>query len=158
MKIAVLEKEGRVLPLCEESAHVTVVEIDPVSCSVQQTALLTTPPQAVGTLADWLRQQGVEVVLTSGICRRDRELLEQKGIQVIVGVPPFRVEPVIASFLAGTLETGANACEQPKGDCDLYLPLTTEISVRCGDRVVGGETVVARWRASPPEPNSGLIF
>lgn len=115
MRIAVLEREGRVLPQCEESSQVAVVDIDLVSHSVRQTAFLTPPPQAVGSLADWLRGQEVEVVLTSGICRRDRELLEQKGIQVIVGVPPFRVEPVIAKFLSGTLQTGANACEQPKG-------------------------------------------
>lgn len=115
MRIAVLESEGRVLPQCEQSAQVALVDIDPVSHSVQQSSLLTPPPQAVGALAEWLHRQAVEVVLTSGIGRQDRDLLEQKGIHVIVGVPPFRVEPVIATFLAGTLQTGANACEQPTG-------------------------------------------
>ena len=115
MKIAILEREGRVFPQCEESAQVAIVEVDLASYSVQQITFLTPPPQAVGALADWLSQQEVELVLTSGIGQRDRDLLEQKGIKVIVGVPPFRVEPVIASFLAGTLQTGPNPCEQKIG-------------------------------------------
>ncbi len=118
MRIAVLESEGRVLPQCEQSAQVALVDIDPVSRSVQRTSSLTPPPQAVGALAEWLHQQEVEVLLTSGIARQDSELLEQKGIRVVVGMPPFRVEPVIATFLAGTLQTGANACEQPTGGCE----------------------------------------
>jgi predicted Fe-Mo cluster-binding NifX family protein len=115
MRIAVFEREGRVLLQCKEIAQVALVDIDPVTHSVRQTAFLTPPLQTLGALAEWLRGQKVEVVLTSGIGRRDRELLEQKGIQVIVGVPPFRVEPVIANFLSGTLRTGANPCEQPTG-------------------------------------------
>jgi ATP-binding protein involved in chromosome partitioning len=114
MRIAVLEREGRVLPQCEESAQVAFVDVDPLTQTVQQTALLTLPRE-VGALADWLRQQQVEVVLTGGIGRRNREGLEQKGIRVVVGVPPFRVEPVVANFLAGTLQTGVNPCEQQTG-------------------------------------------
>lgn len=42
--------------------------------------------------------------------------------------------------------------------CDLYLPLSANIAVQPGDRVVGGETVVARRKAVPPERNDSLIF
>jgi predicted Fe-Mo cluster-binding NifX family protein len=116
MRIAVLEKEGRVLSQCEQSAQVALVDIDPVSQGVQQTTFLTPPPQAGGVLAAWLDQQNVDVVLTSGLARRDCDLLAQKGIRVVVGVPPFRVEPVVASYLAGTLQTGTNRCEPPTGN------------------------------------------
>ena len=117
MKIAVLQSGGRVFPQCEHTAQVAIVEVDPVSHSVQQTTVLTPPSQPVGALADWLRGEEVEVLLTSGICQRDRELLEQKRIEVIVGVPPYRLEPVIASYLAGTLQTGDNPCGQTAGGC-----------------------------------------
>lgn len=113
MKIAIIGKEGRVFPQCVEIAQVAVVDIDPVSQSVELTAFLTPPPPAPGALAEWLCQQEVEVVLAGGIGQRDHDLLVEQGIRVVVGVPPFRVEPVIANFLAGTLQTGANACEQP---------------------------------------------
>jgi ATP-binding protein involved in chromosome partitioning len=117
MRIAVFQKEGRLFPNCADSAQIAIVEIDRVCNSVQQTAWLTPPPQSVGALADWLCREEVEVVLTNGIRRQDRALLEQKGIAVIVGVPAFRVEPVVASYLAGTLQTGANPCEESTGGC-----------------------------------------
>lgn len=41
--------------------------------------------------------------------------------------------------------------------CDLYLPLSAEIVARNGDRVVAGETVVARRKISPPEHAEGRI-
>jgi hypothetical protein len=41
MKIAVIGREGRVFPQCEEIAQVAIVDVDPVSRSVQQTAFLT---------------------------------------------------------------------------------------------------------------------
>ena len=116
MRIAVLEREGRVLAQCEPSAQVALVDIDPVSHCVQRTTFLTPPPQAGAELATWLCQQQVDVVLTNGLPRRDCDLLEQKGIRVVVGVPPFRVEPVVASFLAGTLKTGDNPCEPSTGN------------------------------------------
>lgn len=117
MKIAVLQSEGRVFPQCDHIGQVAIVEVDPISHSVQQTTFLTPPSQPVGTLADWLLGEDVEALLTSGIGRHDHDLLEQKGVEVIVGVPAFRIEPVIASYLAGTLQTGANLCEQATGGC-----------------------------------------
>ena len=117
MKIAVLQSEGRVFPQCERTDQIAIVEVDPASHSVQQTTFLTPPFQVVGALADWLHQEEVEVLLTSGMGRRDLDLLEQKGVEVFVGVPAFRIEPVIASFRSGTLQTGANLCEQSTGGC-----------------------------------------
>ena len=32
-------------------------------------------------------------------------------------LPAFRIEPVIANFLSGTMQTGANLCGQPTGGC-----------------------------------------
>jgi predicted Fe-Mo cluster-binding NifX family protein len=117
MKIAVLQSEGRLFPQCEHTGQVAIVEVDPVSHSVQQTTFLTPPSQPVGALADWLCREEIEVLLTSGMGRQDLELLQQRGVEVVVGVPAFRIEPVIASFLAGTLQTGANPCEQLTGGC-----------------------------------------
>jgi phosphatidylserine decarboxylase len=37
--------------------------------------------------------------------------------------------------------------------CDLYLPLAAQVAVQPGDRVVGGETVIARRAGAPPRPN-----
>jgi ATP-binding protein involved in chromosome partitioning len=111
MKIAVIGREGRASPQCEEIGQIAIIEIDPVSHSVKEATFLM-PPEPRDALANWLSHQAVEIVLTSGICQPDLDRLEQNGIKVIVGVPAFRFEPVIAQFLAGTLQTGDNACAQ----------------------------------------------
>lgn len=41
--------------------------------------------------------------------------------------------------------------------CDLFLPLSAEIVVRCGDRVIAGETVVARRTTTPSERIESLV-
>jgi predicted Fe-Mo cluster-binding NifX family protein len=111
MRIAIIGREGRVLPQCDGIAQIAIVDVDPGSHLVQQTAFLT-PPAPKDAMADWLGEQTVQVVLTSGICRHDRDRLQQRGIRVIAGVPLFRFEAAIARFLSGTLQTGDNACEQ----------------------------------------------
>lgn len=112
MKIAVIGQQGRVIPACAEVAQVAIVDVDPGTNTVQRTALMTPPPLTMEAMAGWFSRQAVQVVLTGGICPYCRDLLEKNGIRVVVGVPPFRFEPVIANFLAGTLQTGVNACER----------------------------------------------
>jgi len=112
MNLAVLTSNGRVCPQCGEIVQLTVVDFDPATHTVCQTSLLTPPPMSADALAGWLRQHGVGTVLASGINPRAQELLEQAGIQVVVGVPTFRVEPLVSRFLTATLETGLNVCEQ----------------------------------------------
>jgi len=112
MKIAVFEREGRVSRQCEDRAQVALVEVDRHFGVVQQITALPPAPEMADALAGWLQQEKVEVLLTSGIRQRVRDQLEGKGVQVVAGVPPFRVEAALASFLAGTLSTGADTCEQ----------------------------------------------
>jgi predicted Fe-Mo cluster-binding NifX family protein len=112
MSIAVLTSNERVCPQCGEIVQLTVVDFDPATHTVRHTSLLTPPPMSVAALAGWLREQGVGIVLASGINPQARAFLEAEGIQVVVGVPTFRVEPVVSRFLTATLETGPNICEQ----------------------------------------------
>lgn len=59
-------------------------------------------------------------------------------------------DPVARGQRLGLIQYGSR--------CDLYLPLSAEITVQCGDRVVAGETVVARRKTIPAEHNEGLIY
>jgi predicted Fe-Mo cluster-binding NifX family protein len=110
MKFAVLEHEGRVLTRCGQTPSVTIIEVDQATQSVQQATHHGTVNS--GSLPEWLRRQEVSLVLTGGFSKADTDACERNGIHVVVGIPAFRVEPVIAQFLAGTLETGVNVCKQ----------------------------------------------
>ena len=115
MKIAIPSTQGRVFPDCGQSGQFTLVDLEKSTNTVRETTTLTPSPMAPGELADWLVQQGVEWILASGLKRHDRDLLARKGIKVMVGVPSYRVEAIVARFLTGTLELGPNACQdEPK--------------------------------------------
>jgi ATP-binding protein involved in chromosome partitioning len=68
------------------------------------------PPHEPGLLPVWLAEHGVDMVMTGGIGPRAQDLLAQRGIKVVIGVPSDTPDSLIASYYAGTLETGANEC------------------------------------------------
>jgi len=42
---------------------------------------------------------------------RAQQLFAHHGIEVVVGCPPNTPEELVTAYLAGTLETGDNACD-----------------------------------------------
>jgi phosphatidylserine decarboxylase len=81
------------------------------------------------------------------------ESLEQHGERMAVR----QIAGVIARRIVSWVGVGDTvACGQRLGliqfgsRCDLYLPLTAQIRVKPGDRVVGGETVVATRGSAKP--------
>jgi predicted Fe-Mo cluster-binding NifX family protein len=53
-------------------------------------------------------QRGTDVVLARSMGERARELLAERGIRVILGVPDDTPEELVLQHLAGRLEPGRN--------------------------------------------------
>ncbi|MGA2747891.1 MAG: phosphatidylserine decarboxylase [Verrucomicrobiota bacterium] len=67
---------------------------------------------------------------------------EKIGLRLIAGVLARRIVPFVAA--GDRLERGERISLIQFGSrCDLYLPLEYKVKVRLGDKVVGGETIVA---------------
>ena len=65
------------------------------------------------------------------------------GVRLIAGLIARRIIPWVE--IGGTVEKGERiALIQFGSRADLYLPLQIQVTVKPGDRVVGGETVVAK--------------
>jgi phosphatidylserine decarboxylase len=88
------------------------------------------------------------------------ESLEQPGermaVRQIAGLIARRIvswvgvgETVARGQRLGLIQFGSR--------CDLYLPLTAQIQVKPGDRVVGGETVVATRVSAKHKPNEAGV-
>lgn len=100
--------------MCEHFGHCEqfgLYEVSPAGGEVLKTASLTPPAHAPGVLPGWLREQGTEVVIAGGMGSRAKLLFRQSGIRVITGAPSLPGEEIVKAFLAGTLVTGANACD-----------------------------------------------
>ncbi len=72
---------------------------------------VTPPPHAPGLLPEWLSSQGVSCVLAGGMGRRAMDIFAAKGVNVVSGVQGENPRSIVADFLEGSLETGANMCD-----------------------------------------------
>ena len=109
MKIAMPTVDGRLclhFGHCERFAIVTVE-----SGEVMGTELLEPPAHEPGVLPRWLREQGVDVIIASGMGQRAQGFFDQFGIQVVVGAQPDEPASIVRAYLDGALQAGDNICD-----------------------------------------------
>ncbi|MBD3317241.1 MAG: ATPase [Chitinivibrionales bacterium] len=111
MKIAVPTAQGS---LCMHFGHCevfTLATVDETTNTISSTEEIVPPPHEPGLLPQWLREQGVSVVIAGGMGMRAQQLFQQYEIQVVVGAPSESPKEVIGKWLKGELTTGKNYCD-----------------------------------------------
>jgi predicted Fe-Mo cluster-binding NifX family protein len=93
-----------------------MVAVDPSSREILGEVRRVPPPHEPGRLPVWLAEQGVQVVLASGIGHRAVSLLESRGIEVLSGVPQRPTSEVVQLWLDGLLPAGTNTCGHGSGE------------------------------------------
>jgi ATP-binding protein involved in chromosome partitioning len=84
---------------------------DVVKGKIAGNTTMTPPPHSPGAIPAWLRENGVDVVISGGMGHRAVNMLESSGIEVVTGAPPGPPEGLVKAYLAGTLKTGENVCD-----------------------------------------------
>lgn len=110
MKIAIPCAEGQ---LCQHFGHCqefAFVEINDNNEIVGVEAMAP-PYHAPGVFPRWVREQGAEVVIAAGMGGRAQAMFQQQGIKVLTGAPSAPPEKIVESWLADSLQLGANACD-----------------------------------------------
>ena len=111
MKIAIPLAAGR---LCQHFGHCeqfAVLTVDPGSGTVMGQELLTPPPHEPGVLPAWIADTGTRLVIAGGMGARARQLLEERGVQVLVGASAADPADIVAAWFGNRLELGANTCD-----------------------------------------------
>jgi len=111
MKIAIPTAQGK---LCAHFGHCEkfiFVEADVETQAIQGLEELVPPPHEPGVLPRWLAEQGANTIIAGGMGQRAQSLFTQQGIKVVVGAPSEEPEVLAKAYMAGTLETGTNACD-----------------------------------------------
>ena len=111
MKIAIPIAEGKLAMHFGHCAEFAMVEVDAKTKTIIGKQSLTPPPHEPGVLPRWLHEQGVHVIIAGGMGSRAQALFAENGIKVTVGAPSESPEVLVAAYLAGTLQTGANVCD-----------------------------------------------
>lgn len=111
MKIAIPLAEGKLSQHFGHCEQFALVEADPESKQIKNTAMLTPPPHEPGVLPKWLHEQGAQLIIAGGMGQRAQQLFTQNNIKVVVGAPVDTPENLAKAFLDGTLQSGDNVCD-----------------------------------------------
>jgi len=93
---------------CEEFA---LVDVDPETQTIGEMIKAVPPAHEPGVLPAWLRRNGAEVIIASGMGSRAQALFSENGMRVVLGAPSAPPEELVAAHVAGTLEEGVNVCD-----------------------------------------------
>jgi predicted Fe-Mo cluster-binding NifX family protein len=112
MRIAIPLSSGK---LCGHFGHCerfALVDADPEVRSILKTSEVVAPPHEPGLLPAWLAERGATVIIAGGMGQRAQSLFHDHRISVVVGAPTGEAPEVLSrSYLAGTLQSGANVCD-----------------------------------------------
>ena len=78
---------------------------------IESTEMKSPPPHEPGVLPKWLHENGANVVIAGGMGQQAQKMLEERGIEVIVGAPMDPPEALAHQYLSATLVTGSNVCD-----------------------------------------------
>ncbi len=110
MKIAIPVAENKLTMHFGHCESFAIIEVDSSNKVVNRVDVVP-PPHAPGVLPPWLAEQGVNVIIAGGMGQMAQQLFSQQGIKVVVGAPSQSPESLVDDYFAGTLKTGANACD-----------------------------------------------
>lgn len=111
MRFAIPLAEGKLTNHFGHCASFALVDIDPATKTIMKREDVDAPPHQPGLLPVWLGERGVNQIIAGGMGQRAQSLFAERGIQVVVGAPRETPEKLVADYLSGALQVGANACD-----------------------------------------------
>ena len=107
MKIAISTESGNVCAHFGRAPEFTLVTIE--DNQVLKKEILQNPGHSVGSIPQFVNQQGAKYMIAGGMGHRAEAFFNQYGIEVIVGISG-KIDDVIKKILDGTLEGGESLC------------------------------------------------
>jgi ATP-binding protein involved in chromosome partitioning len=93
---------------CEQFA---LFDVDEAKGEIVGKEIITSPEHQPGLLPAWLAEQGVSVVIASGMGSRAQELFRQNRISVAVNALEDDPERAVMAYIKGVLEVGDDVCD-----------------------------------------------
>lgn len=80
-----------------------------VEGEIKEKMFVTPPPHAPGVLPKFLREQGVDVIISGGMGAKATQLFAHNNIEVVLGAQGD-IESNVATYLNGKLESTGSSC------------------------------------------------
>jgi len=91
--------------------HFALFDVNEERKEITRKELVPSPGHQPGLLPEWLAEEGVSVVIASGMGSRAQNLFRQNRIEVIIGTLESDPEKAVLNYLSGILATGDNICD-----------------------------------------------
>jgi predicted Fe-Mo cluster-binding NifX family protein len=117
MKYAVPVAGGRMSAHFGHCESFAFFDVEEQSRKITNKESIPSPEHQPGLLPVWLAEKGANVVIAGGMGPRAVDLLEQSGIQVVIGAMEDDPEQAVLSHLNGALNTGDNVCDHGDAEC-----------------------------------------
>jgi predicted Fe-Mo cluster-binding NifX family protein len=111
MRYAVPVSSGGLSAHFGHCEHFALIDVDEQRKEILRKELVPSPGHQPGLLPEWLAEQGVSVVIASGMGSRAQSLFNQNRVGVIIGALEVDPEKAVLNYLNGTLSTGGNICD-----------------------------------------------
>lgn len=111
MRVAVPVADGKVAAHFGHCSHFALFDIDEATKAIAKKEIVPSPGHQPGFLPTWLAEEGVSVVIASGMGSRAQAIFKENRIEVAVGVLSDDPEEAVLDYLKGELTTGNNICD-----------------------------------------------
>jgi len=111
LRYAVPITDGKIAEHFGHCSHFAFFDIDEARNVIVKKEMVASPGHEPGLLPAWLAEEGVSVVIASGMGSRAQSLFSENRIEVIIGTLASDPEKAVLDHIKGTLATGDNICD-----------------------------------------------
>jgi predicted Fe-Mo cluster-binding NifX family protein len=111
MRFAVPVTDGKMATHFGHCSHFALFDVDETTKTIVKKEVIPSPGHQPGVLPAWLAEQGVSIVIASGMGSRAQGIFNENRIEVIIGVLGEDPEKVVLDYIKGELATGDNICD-----------------------------------------------
>ena len=109
MRVAVAAEGDRVSEHFGHTVEFVIAEVS--NGEIKSQTVVKSPEHVPGRFPQFLKEQGVDAVITCSMGQRAQTIFQHFGIKVILGVTG-EADEVLRLFAEGTLTSGANNCSR----------------------------------------------
>jgi len=111
MRFAIPMVDGKVAAHFGHCSHFALFDVDEATKTIVKREVIPSPGHQPGFLPAWLAEEGVSVVIASGMGSRAQALFNESRIEVVVGVLGDEPEKAVLDYIKGELARGDNICD-----------------------------------------------
>ena len=111
MRYAVPVTDGEMAAHFGHCSDFALFDVEETTGMVVKKEVKPSPGHEPGLLPAWLAEEGVSVVIASGMGTRAQGLFRESRIQVVIGTLQHDPEKAVMDYVTGTLATGDNLCD-----------------------------------------------